>query len=119
MFPPTILTKLYVKGSLKNNDQGFQFELKNVVDSGTLIELGPITVDGTPYDAASLTVVTSREERTGDQVTRTNPLPVYLGMLLALSIKGEPLGAGEHSINVSVLTREIGRLKFDLKDNLA
>jgi hypothetical protein len=40
-------------------------------------------------------------------------------MLLSLSIKGEPLGPGEHSINVSVLTREIGRIKFDLKDNLA
>ena len=119
MFPPSVLAKLYVKGSLKNIENGFQFDLKNVVDSGTLIEISPVTVDSKPYEAASITVVTSREQRPGDQVTRTNPLPVYLGMLFTLGIKGEPLGPGEHSFNVSVLTREIGRIKFDFKDTLA
>lgn len=119
MFPPFVLTKLYVKGSLKNNERGFQFDLKNVIDSGTLVEIGPITVDGKPYDTASITLVTSKEERTGDQVTRTNPLPIYLGMLFTLNINSEPLGPGEHSFNVSVLTREIGRIKFDFQDTLA
>ena len=119
MFPPFVLTKLYVKGSLKNNEKGFQFDLKNVIDSGTLIEIGPITVDGKPYDMASITLVTSQQERTGDQVTRTNPLSIYLGMLFTLKINGEPLGPGDHSFNVSVLTREIGRIKFDFQDTLA
>jgi len=119
MFPAFVLNKLYIKGSLKNNDKGFQFDLKNVVDSGTLVEIGPITEDGEPYNMASITVVTSTQERTGDQVTRTNPLPVHLGMLFTLKVNGEPLKPGEHSFNVSVLTREIGRIKFDFQDTLA
>jgi hypothetical protein len=81
MFPAFVLSKLYVKGSLKNTETGFQFDLKNVVDSGTLVEIGPITVDGNPYEAASITVVTNSQELAGDQVMRTNPLPVHLGML--------------------------------------
>lgn len=119
MFPPFVLNKLYVKGSLKNNETGFQFDLKNVVDSGTLVEIGPITVDGTPYEAPLLTVVTGNQERLGDQVMRTNPLPVHLGMPLTLRVNAEPLAAGEHTVQVSVLTREIGRLKFDFKDAIA
>jgi hypothetical protein len=118
MFPSFVLSKLYVKGSLKNNETGFQFDLKNVVDSGTLVEIGPITVDGKPFEAALITVVTSSQERTGDQVMRTNPLPVHLGMLFTLRVSGESLAAGEHTLQVSVLTREIGRLKFDFQETI-
>jgi hypothetical protein len=58
MFPPFVLAKIYVQGSLKNTPKGFEFNLKNVVDSGTLVELGPITVDGKAYEAADLTIMT-------------------------------------------------------------
>ena len=119
MFPSFVLNKLYVKGSLKNNDKGFEFDIKNVVDSGTLVEVGPITVDGKPYEMASISVATSNQERTADQVTRTSPLPVHLGMLFTLRVSGEQLAPGEHALNVSVLTREIGRIKFDFQDTLA
>ena len=119
MFPSFVLTKLYVKGSLKNNEKGFQFDLKNVVDSGTLVEIGPIIVGDKSYEAAFITVVTSNQERTGDQVTRTNPLPVYLGMLFSLRVNGDPLTPGEHTFTVSILTREIGRIKFDFQDTVA
>jgi hydroxymethylglutaryl-CoA reductase (NADPH) len=119
MFPSFVLNKLYVKGSLKNNDKGFQFDIKNVVDSGTLVEIGPITVDGKPYEMASISVVTRDQERTADQVTRTSPLPVYLGMSFTLCVSGEQLTPGEHAINVTVLTREIGRIKFDFQDTIA
>jgi hydroxymethylglutaryl-CoA reductase (NADPH) len=119
MFPPYVLAKIYVQGSLKNTEKGFEFNLKNVVDSGTLVELGPITVDGKAYEAAVLTVVTSSGERGGDQVTRQNPMPVYIGSTFTIRVNGETLAAGEHAINVSVLTREIGQLHFDVKDTVA
>ncbi len=119
MFPPFVLAKLYVKGTLKNTDHGFEFALKNMVDSGTLVELGPITVGEKVYTAAALTVVTGGQEKPGDQVTRANPMPVYMGSSFVIRVSGDPLPAGEQTINVSVLTREIGRLKFDIKDSAA
>ena len=69
MFPPFVLAKIYVQGSLKNTEKGFEFNLKNVVDSGTLVELGPITVDGKAYEAAALTIVIQQQRarrRSGD-----------------------------------------------------
>jgi len=118
MFPPFVLAKIYVQGSLKNTEKGFEFNLKNVVDSGTLVELGPITVDGKDYEAAALTLVTGSSERNADQVTRQNPMPVYVGSTFTLRVNGVTLAAGEHAIAVSVLTREIGRIRFDVKDTL-
>jgi len=32
--PSFLLKRLYVKGSLRNNEQGFQFEMKNTPGSG-------------------------------------------------------------------------------------
>jgi hydroxymethylglutaryl-CoA reductase (NADPH) len=119
MFPPYILAQIYVKGSLKNTEKGFEFSLKNVVDSGTVVEFGPMTVDGKPYPSAALAVVTSSSERRGDQVTRLAPMPVYVGSAFTIRVDGEPLAAGEHTINISILTQEIGRIRFDVKDTLA
>ena len=119
MFPPFVLAKIYVQGSLKNTDKGFEFNLKNVVDSGTVVEVGPVTVDGKAYQAAGLTIITGSNERCADQVTRQNPMPVYLGSAFAIRVDGETIAAGEHAINISLLTREIGRIQIDVKDSVA
>jgi hypothetical protein len=119
MFPPFVLAKIYIQGSLKNTEKGFEFDFKNVIDSGTVVEFGPITVDGKAYEAAALTIVTSSSERGGDQVTRQNPMPVYIGSAFTIRVNGVTLAAGEHALAVSVLTREIGRLHFEVKDTLA
>ena len=44
MIPSFLLAKLYVKGSLKNTETGFEFSLKNIIDSTMLIGIGPVTV---------------------------------------------------------------------------
>jgi hypothetical protein len=41
MFPSYLLQKVYVKGSLKNNEDGYEFALKNIVDTGTLVGIEP------------------------------------------------------------------------------
>ena len=46
MIPSFLLAKLYVKGSLKNTETGFEFSLKNIIDSTMLIGIGPVTVGG-------------------------------------------------------------------------
>jgi hydroxymethylglutaryl-CoA reductase (NADPH) len=123
MFPPYMLEKIFIKGSLKNTEKGFEFSLKNVVDSGTLVEFGPVTVDGKAYQAAALTVITGSQERgfqerSCDQITRLAPFAVYVGSTFTIRVNGEALAAGEHAINISALTREIGRISFEVKDTV-
>ena len=51
MIPSFLLAKLYVKGSLKNTETGFEFSLKNIIDSTMLIGIGPVTVGERDYAA--------------------------------------------------------------------
>ena len=46
MIPSFLLAKLYVKGSLKNHENGFELKLKNIIDSTWLTGIGPITAAG-------------------------------------------------------------------------
>ena len=49
--PGFLLRRLYVKGSLKNNATGFEFELLNRLGSGYAHKLWPLTVDGEAVSA--------------------------------------------------------------------
>ena len=43
--PSFLLRKLYVKGSLKNTDTGFQFQLRNSLGSGYAHKMMPLEID--------------------------------------------------------------------------
>ena len=44
--PGFLLRRLYVKQSLKNTDEGFEFKLLNRLGSGYAYKMHPVTVDG-------------------------------------------------------------------------
>lgn len=118
MFPPFVLAKLYVKGSLKNTADGFEFSLKNIIDATMLSGIGPIVVDGNTYDGAALTVSVGDKEWQGDEVSKTNLVPVKMGVPLRLRVLGEPLPAGDAKVSVTATTSDIGKIKFDIKDTI-
>ena len=118
MFPPFILAKLYVKGSLKNTETGFEFSLKNIIDSTMLSGIGPIVVGDQSYEGAAIKMTMGDKEWQGDQIDKTNLVPVKMGVPLRVMIQGEPLAAGAQQISVTATTTDIGKIKFDVKDNL-
>ena len=44
--PAFLLRRLYVKKSLRNTENGFEFELRTRLGSGSAFTLQPLTVDG-------------------------------------------------------------------------
>jgi hypothetical protein len=118
MFPPFILAKLYVKGSLKNSDTGFEFSLKNIIDSTMLSGIGPIVVGDKSYEGAAIKMVLGDKEWQGDQISKTNLVPVKMGVPLRVVIQGDPLPAGEVKVAVTATTSDIGKIKFDVKDKI-
>ena len=118
MFPPFILAKLYVKGSLKNTETGFEFSLKNIIDSTMLSGIGPIVVGDKSYEGAAITMALADKQWQGDQIDKTNMVPVKMGVPLRVIIQGEPLAAGAQKISVTATTSDIGKIKFDVKDNI-
>jgi hypothetical protein len=119
MIPSFLLAKLYVKGSLKNTDNGFEFALKNIIDSTMLIGIGPITIGEKNYEGEAIAMTANERTVNGAELSRDTPVPVRMGVPLKVSITGEKLAAGEQRISVSATTSDIGKIKFDIIDKIA
>ena len=119
MVPSFLLAKLYVKGSLKNNDTGFEFALKNIIDSTMLIGIGPISVGEKNFEGETITMTVADKTVNGAELSGSNPVPVRMGAPVKLSIVGNMLAVGEQKISVAATTSNIGRIKFDINDKVA
>ena len=116
--PTFLLRKLYVKGSLENVDDGFKFMLKNSISSGTAINIQPIKVNGNEYPLDSVTISSEDGSINGSEISEQNTFPIKVGLDLTIHIKGEQLPEGEHTIDISLSTKEVGKLAFDVTDSI-
>jgi hypothetical protein len=117
MFPPAVLARLFVKGSLKNTPNGFELKLKNNIDSGTITGLS-LSVDETAVPAEAVTVAVGAKEFNGSEITSRTPVTVWAYIEITLKVAGAPLAPGSHPINFQVLTREAGKLQFSVTEEV-
>ena len=116
--PTFLLRKLYIKGSLENQDDGFQFKLKNSISSGTAINVEPIKVNGNEYPLEVVTISSEGQSISGSEISEENTFPIKVGLEIIIKVAGEPLPEGEHTIDISLTTKEVGKLAFDVKDSI-
>jgi hypothetical protein len=119
MIPSFLLAKLYVKGSLKNTDSGFEFSLKNIIDNTMLVGIGPVTVGDKNYEGTDLTLTAGDKTVSGADLTRQNGVPARMGMILKVVVTGDKLAPGPQKITVAGTSSDIGKFKFDLTDTVA
>lgn len=119
MIPSFLLAKLYVKGSLKNNDAGFEFALKNIIDSTMLVGIGPITVGEKNYEGEAILMTVGDKTLNGAELSRQTSVPVRMGVPIRVSVTGEHLPAGQQKISVAATTSDIGKIKFEISDTVA
>jgi hypothetical protein len=119
MIPSFLLAKLYAKGSLKNNDSGFEFNLKNIIDSTTLVGIGPVVAGEKSYESDAISLIVAEKLYKGDELTQQNSIPVRMGVAITVKIVGDKLPAGLQKISVSATTRDIGKIKFDISDKVS
>jgi hypothetical protein len=116
--PAFLLRKLYIKGSLENVEGGFSLKLKNSLSPGTTTAVAPIKVDGNEYTLEALTIRSVDGEVLGSEISEDNTFPIKVGVEIELFIKAESLSEGEHTIDLSLKTKEAGTLAFDVKDSI-
>ncbi len=116
--PVFLLRKLYIKGSLENVDDGFSFKIKNTLAPGTTTAVAPIKVDDTEYALDTTTIKSADGEILGSEIGEDNTFPIKVGVEIEIFVKGEPLAAGEHKIDLSLTTKEAGLLAFDVTDSI-
>jgi hydroxymethylglutaryl-CoA reductase (NADPH) len=117
--PPFLLKRLYVKGSLRNNDQGFQFELKNTLGSGYGTELLPLILDGKELPGENSYFILDLEEVPFSNVSKDKPFTLAMNKTLKVLYRGETLSDGPHKIGFSFHAQGMGKLGFEVTDIVA
>ena len=114
--PQFLLKRLYVKGSLRNNAHGFQFELKNSLGSGYGNELLPLILDGEELPRESSYFVLGDEEIPFSEVSNDNPFTLTMNKKATIVVKGTNLSEGPHKIGFSFVAQGLGKLAFEVTD---
>lgn len=114
--PAFLLRRLYVKGSLRNENGGFAFDLMNGLGSGYAERVLPISVDGEelPLEAASFTV--DGETVPFSDVSAERTMTLGLNKAVTISVGGRPLDDGKHKIGMGFVVTGMGEMQFDVTD---
>jgi hypothetical protein len=112
------LQKMYVKGSLKNQGDGFVFQIKNLVDSGAVSGVAKLEVDGEEKALDGVTIEMGGKVRPVSEITWSASLYVYYGATMTIYVPGK-LDAGEHTITFAVKAPEMGTLTLPVTDTVA
>jgi len=114
--PAFLLRRLYVKGSLRNVEQGFEFDLKNSLGSGYAEQVLPISLDGEQLPIESTRFVVDGESMPFASVSAEQPMTLGMNKLVTIGFDGRTLDAGKHKIEIGFLVTGMGELQFDVTD---
>jgi hypothetical protein len=111
------LKKLYVKGSLKNQESGFVLQIKNLIDSGSVSGITKLVVDGEERALDGVTVTVNDKTHPVGEISWSSSLYLPYGTVLTLFVPGE-LSDGEHTIQLTVSAQELGQVTLPVSDTV-
>ncbi len=116
--PGFLLKKLYVKKSLKNTEDGFEFELNNVLADATIVEPLTLIVDKEEIPQENVKIIFEGKELRATDINTSNPIPFKVKTKITVKVYGKKLEPGKHSIELKTKAKEYGELKFTFKDEV-
>lgn len=117
--PGFLLRRLYVKGSLRNTNGGFEFDLKNSLGSGYAEQVLPLTVDGEEMPVESARFVVDGETMRFDEVSAERPMTLGLNRVVTIGVTGRILPEGKHKLGIGFIVTGMGKMEFDVTDAIA
>ena len=117
--PGFVLRRIYVRGSLCNTPEGFEFSLCNKLASGYARQLLPISVNGQETDIRHCYFYAEEVRHRFDEVTRDTPFSLAVNKTTVIAVDGQTLTAGRQTIGMGFEVPGLGILKFDFTDVVA
>lgn len=114
--PGFLLRRLYRKGSLRNTETGFEFELENRLGSGYAHGMLPIAVDGVESDLGSAAFILDGVVTPFDAITKDNTFTLAMNKTIVARVEGAALSPGAHTLCMGFEVPGLGTLKFDFSD---
>jgi hypothetical protein len=117
--PPFILKKLYVKGSLRTDENSFTLDLENSIAPATILAFSGLDVDGQPVPFTQITVIPSDgQPRAASDISIESPLPFPADATITLHAAGQTLDPGPHELAIHVVVQDVGPLDIPISDTL-
>jgi hypothetical protein len=114
--PAFLLRRLYVKGSLREENGGFAFDLKNSLGSGYAEQVLPLTVDGEAMPVEQAAFIVDGETIRFDQVSSEKPITLGMNKTVTITVDGRTLAEGKHKIGIGFMVTGMGKMEFDVTD---
>ena len=117
--PSFLLRQLYVKGSLKNTPDGFQFELMNRLGSGYARKVFPLSVDGVDAPIADSEFELNGKVIRFEDVSQRDTLSLAINKAITVRVSGVRLEPGARKIGLGFEVPGLGELEFDFTDTVS
>ena len=117
--PGFLLRRLYVRGSLRRTDDGFQLELKNTLGSGYARRLLPLKVNGAEIALENCFFAVDDVRHAFADVTPESPFSLALNRTSVLGAKSASLPDGVVEVTIGFEVQGLGDLSFSVKDTPA
>lgn len=114
--PAFLLRRLYVKGSLRNEGDGFAFDLKNSLGSGYAEQMLPISLDGEVMPAELAAFSAGGDTVRFSDVSAQRPMTLGLNRAVTISVAGRTLADGKHKIGMGFVVTGLGEMQFEVTD---
>lgn len=114
--PSFLLRRLYVKGSLRRRDDGFEFQLRNQLGSGYARQMLPMKVNDREVPLEQCSFFVDGKETPFTAVSPEQPFTLALNRTTTVRVRGFPLEPGAHKITVGFVVQGFGPLSFDFTD---
>lgn len=116
--PEFLLKALYVKGSLQNAGDGFQFQMKNDLGPARIIGARPLQLDRKPVPLASCTFEHEGERARFSEVDAENSVLMRKGEAITVLVQGQRLRSGRRTLGINVMVKDIGNVSFTVTDQV-
>ena len=116
--PEFLLKALYVKGSLHNDGDGFEFQMKNDLGPARIIGARPLQLDRKPIPLASCHFVHGVEEASFADVDVENSVLMRKGEAVTVRVKGQKLRPGRRTLGINVIVKDLGNVSFTVSDKV-
>lgn len=114
--PAFLLKRIYIKGSLRHDEGGFQLQLKNSLGSGYAREMLPLVVDGEKIPKEDCSFMVDGRETAFTEINPDTPFTLALNKETTLLVRGCQLSQGSHRIRISFVAQGIGEVSFEITD---
>ncbi len=117
--PGFLLRRLYVKQSLRNTEDGFEFRLLNRLGSGYAFKMLPLTLDGGELPLESAAFDLDGEVTGFAEVSRDKTFTLAMNKSISIRVAGIRLSPGPRKIGMGFEVPGLGSLSFDFTDTVA